>query len=100
MWVHAPNSPSELITFHGSREDAIERLPLLDKSEQLELGHNRIGLAAGNQRVDLHIIAELPPEITGIQPLMLLEIRFLHVDNHAAHAFIQDFQHGKKPVLH
>ena len=92
---------SRFITFWGSREDALERLPSVCPQERLEFGINRITLVSHLKRVDLLIHAELEATRThSARSMMLVELRFDPSTACQADEFVQCLQQGHDRQLH
>ena len=95
------NIRTRSLVFHGTREDALERLPSLDRSERLELSAHGISLITEQRRVDLRFRAEAHyRDSHSIKAFMALEFSFLGESDRDIDLFIYRFRAGNEPMLH
>lgn len=89
------------LIFHGTREDALERLPSLCRGERLELGARRISLVADGRRVDMRF--RLEARYAGEESpgsICKLEFSFIGEPEHIVDLFVYRFCTGGIRVLH
>jgi len=90
-----------MTTFHGTREDVLERLPSVCPLEQLELGTDRISLVAVTMRVDVQIRAEVSYcSHTGCYAILLVEFEFTGKSEPEVDTFMHRFKYGHNLSLH
>ena len=94
-------STSRLTTFHGTREEVLERLPSVCPRERMELGTDRISLVAEAKRVDVLFRAEVSYcSHNGCYAILLVELEFTGKSEPEVDTFMHRFQYGHNQPLH
>lgn len=89
------------LLFHGTRHEALERLPELGCDERLELGVSRISLVTDQSRVDLRFRVEAwYPDALRPGRVSALEFSFAGQSEQAADLFVYRFLMSGKRLVH